>query len=130
MELFKLRLNHDLTVLQKFHRVVKLVWHERKLLQRSQDTVIKYLPKKDRTKHGNYHGIILLVEHTAKVFLNIICTRFSAYREAKGSPAPLDDGHDVRGASAARNGEESARTTVPVLLRSTEAYVSVDRKLL
>ena len=34
VELLKLGLNHDPTVLREFHRVIKLVWHQRKVPQR------------------------------------------------------------------------------------------------
>ena len=34
VELLKLGTNHDPTVLQKFHRVIKLVWHQREVPQR------------------------------------------------------------------------------------------------
>ena len=48
--LLKLGINHDLTVLREFHRVIKLVWHEREVPQRWRDAVIKVLhKKKDRT---------------------------------------------------------------------------------
>ena len=83
VELLKLGLNHDPTVLRKFHRVIKLVWHQRKVPQWWRDAVINVLhKKKDRTECGSYHGI-LFVAHAGKVILKIVATRLSAYCEAK-----------------------------------------------
>ena len=67
VELLKLGINHDPTVLWEFHRVIKLVWHQREVPQRWRDAVIKALhKKKDRTECGNYRGISL-VAHAGKV---------------------------------------------------------------
>ena len=52
VELLKLGINHDPTVLLEFHREIKLVWHQREVPQ--QDAAIKVLHKKDRTECGNY----------------------------------------------------------------------------
>ena len=83
VEILKLGLNHDPTVLQEFHRVVKLVWHQRKVSQRWREAVIKVLHnKKDRAGCGNYHGISL-VAHAGKVFIKIVATRLSVYNKAK-----------------------------------------------
>ena len=61
VELLKLGINHDHTVLTEFHRVIKLVWHEREVRQRCRDAVIKVLnKKKDWTERGNYRGITLV----------------------------------------------------------------------
>ena len=59
VEVLKLGINHDLTVLREFHRVIKLVWHQREVPQRWRDVVIKVSHKKDRTECGNYRGISL-----------------------------------------------------------------------
>ena len=60
-ELLKLGINHDSNVLREFHRVIKLVWHQREVHQRWRDAVIKVLhKKKDRTECGNYRGISLV----------------------------------------------------------------------
>ena len=82
VEFLKLGLNHDLTVLREFHRVMKLVCHQRKIPQRGRDAVIKILHKKDTTECGNYRGISL-VEHGGKVLLKIVATRLSVYCEVK-----------------------------------------------
>ena len=83
VELLKIGINHDLTVLREFHRVIKLVWHQREVPQRWRDTVIKVLhKKKDRTECGNYRGISL-VAHAGKVLLKIVATRLSTYCEAR-----------------------------------------------
>ena len=56
VEFLKLGINHDPTVLRKFHRVIKLVWHQREVPQRWRNVVIKVLYKrKDRTECGNMH---------------------------------------------------------------------------
>ena len=82
VEILKLGINHDPTVLREFHRVIKLVWHQREVPQRWRDAVIKVLPKKDRTERGNYRGISL-VARAGKALLKIVTTRLSAYREAR-----------------------------------------------
>ena len=83
LKLLKLAIIHDPTVLREFHRVIKLVWHQRKVPQRWRDAVIKGLhKKKDRTECGNYYGISL-VAHAGKVLLKIVATRLSAYCEAR-----------------------------------------------
>ena len=82
VELLKLQINHDPTVLREFHRVIKLVWHQREVPQRWRDAVIKVLHKKDRTECGNYRGISL-VAHAGKILLKIVATRLSVYCEAR-----------------------------------------------
>ena len=80
--LLKLEINHDPTVLREFHRVIKLVWHQREVPQRWRDAVILFLHKKDRAECGNYRGISLMA-HTSKILLKIVATRLSAYPEAR-----------------------------------------------
>ena len=46
VELLKLGLNHDPTVLRELHRVIKSVWHQRKIPQRWRDAVINVLHKR------------------------------------------------------------------------------------
>ena len=83
VELLKLGINHDPTVLREFHRVIKRVGHQREVPQRWRDAVIKVLrKKKNRTECGNYRGISL-VAHAGKVPLKIVATRLSAYCEAR-----------------------------------------------
>ena len=83
VELLKLGINNDPTVLRVFHLVIKRVWHQRKVPQRWRDAVIKVLHKnKDRFECGNYRGISL-VAHAGKVLLKIVATRLSAYCEAR-----------------------------------------------
>ena len=83
VELLKLGINHDPTVLREFHRVIKLVGHQREVPQRWRDAVINVLHKrKDRTECGNYRGISL-VAHAGKVLLKIVATRLSVYCEAR-----------------------------------------------
>ena len=78
VELLKLRINLDPTVLREFHRVIKLVWHQREVPQRWRDAVIKCLHKnKNRTECGNYRGISL-VAYAGKALLKIVATRLSA----------------------------------------------------
>ena len=80
--LLKLGINHDPTVLREFHRVIKLMWHQREVPQQWRDAVIKVLHKKDRTECGNYRGV-KVVAHAGKVLLKIVATRLSAYYEAR-----------------------------------------------
>ena len=83
VELLKLGINNDPTVLRVFHLVIKRVWHQRKVPQRWRDAVIKVLhKKKDRFECGNYRGISL-VAHAGKVLLKTVATRLSAYCEAR-----------------------------------------------
>ena len=83
VELLKLGINHAPTVLREFHRVIKLVWHQREVPQRWRDAVIKVLHKrKDRAECGNHRGISL-VTHASKVLLKIVPTKLSAYCEAR-----------------------------------------------
>ena len=83
VEILKLGINQDPTVLWEFHRVIKLVWHQREVPQRWRDAMIKVLDnKKNRTECGNYRGISL-VAHAGKVLLKIVATRLSAYYEAR-----------------------------------------------
>ena len=82
VELLKLEINHDPTVLREFHRGIKLVWHQREVRQRWRDAVIKALHKKDRTECGNYRAISRLV-HAGKALFKIVATRLSAYCEAR-----------------------------------------------
>ena len=78
MELLKLGLHHDTTVLREFHRVITRVWRDGQVPQRWRDAVLKVLyKKKDRTDCGNYRGISL-VAHAGKVFLKIVATRLEA----------------------------------------------------
>ena len=87
VELLKLGLHHDPTVLREFHQVVTRVWREGKVPQRWRDAVIKVLhKKKDRTECGNYRGISL-VAHAGKVLLKIVAMRLGNYCEAEG-PLP------------------------------------------
>ena len=83
VELLKLGINLDPTVLREFHGVFKMVWHQRKVPQRWRDAVIKVLHKrKYRAECGN-HRRISLVAHAGKVLLKIVATRLSAYCEAR-----------------------------------------------
>ena len=71
-------LNHDPAAVREFHRMVRLVWHQRKVPQRWRNTTIEILRKtKDRTECGNYCGISL-VAYSGKV-----TTRLGGYCEAK-----------------------------------------------
>ena len=83
VELLKLGINLDPTVLWEFHRVIKLVWHQREVPQRWRDAAIKVLhKKKDRTECGNCRGIPL-VAHAGNALMKIVATRLSAYCEAR-----------------------------------------------
>ena len=46
VELLKLGLHHDTTVLREFHRVITRVWRDGRVPQRWRDAVLKVLHKK------------------------------------------------------------------------------------
>ena len=71
-----------LFVLREFHRVIKLVWHQREVPQRWRDAVIKVLHKKDKAECSNYRGISL-VAPAGEVLLKIVAARLSVYCEAR-----------------------------------------------
>ena len=72
--------------------MIKRAWYQRNLPQQGLDLVIDVLhKKKDRTKCGNYRGI-LLVAYAGKVLLMIDTTRLRAYCEAKGLPLDVGAG--------------------------------------
>ena len=88
VELLKVGLNYDPTVLREFYQMIKLVWHQRKIPQRWRDAMIKVLhKKKDRTECGSNRGISL-VAHAGQDFLKIVTTRLSAYCEANKGLLP------------------------------------------
>ena len=138
VELLKLGINHDPTVLREFYRVIKLVWHQREVPQRWRDAVIKVLhKKKDRTECGNYRGISL-VAHAGKAFLKIVTTRLSAYCEARNLlPEEQCGFHPHRSTTdmmfAVRRLQELGRKArVPLFVcffDLQKAYDSVDRTL-
>ena len=139
VELLKLGINHDPTVLREFHRMIKRVWHQREVPQRSRDAVIKVLhKKKDRTECGNYRGISL-VAHGGKVLLKIVTTRLSAYCEARNLLPEEQCGFRPHRSTtdmifAVRRLQELGRKArVPLFLCFIDlqkAYDSVDRILL
>ena len=139
VELLKLGINHDPTVLRELHRVTNRLWHQREVPQRWRDAVIKVLHKtKDRTECGNYRGISL-VAHAGKVLLKIVTTRLSAYREARTLLPEEQRGFRPHRSTtdmvfAVRRLQELGRKArVPLflcLIDLQKAYDSVDRTLL
>ena len=84
VELLKLGLQQDRTILLELHRLTTLIWRGGKVPQQWKDAVIILLHKKgDKTECGNYRGISL-VSHACKVLLKVVARRLSAYCEAKG----------------------------------------------
>ena len=84
VELMKLGLQQNRTILLELHRLTTLIWREGKVKQQWKDAVITVLHKKgDNTECGNYRGISL-VSHAGKVVLKVAARRLSAYCEAKG----------------------------------------------
>ena len=139
VELLKIGINHDPTVLREFHRVIKLMWHQREVPQRWRDAVIKVLQnKKDRTECSNYRCISLLA-HAVKVLLKIVATRLSAYCEARHLLPEEQCGFRPHRSTtdmmfAVRRLQELGRKArVPLFLCFIDlqkAYDSVDRALL
>ena len=84
VELLKLGLQQDRTILLELHRLTTLIWREGKVPQQWKDADIIILHKKgDKTECGNYRGISP-VSHAGKVLLKVAARRLSAYCEAKG----------------------------------------------
>ena len=138
VELLKLGTNNNPTVLREFHRVIKLVRHQREVPQRWRDAAIKVLHKKDRTECGNCRGISL-VAHAGKVLLKIVATRLSAYHEARNLPPEEQCGFRLHRSTtgmmfAVRRLQElgrKARAPLPLcFIDLQKAYDSVDRTLL
>ena len=66
VELLKLGLQQDRTILLEFHRLITLIWSKGKVPQQWKDAVITALHNKgDKTECGNYRGISL-VSHAGK----------------------------------------------------------------
>ena len=99
VKLLKLRLNHDLTVFGEFHRVIKLVWHQRRVSQGWRDAMTKVQQGLSQDRCDETQRL-LRGEGAVRVL-----------------PALLDDAHDVHGAEPVRVGKESVRTAVPVFYR-------------
>ena len=139
VELLKLGINNDPTVLRMFDGVIKRVWHQREVPQRCRDAAIKVLHKtKDRTECGNYRGISL-VAHAGKVLLKIVATRLSAYCKARNLLPEEQCGFRPHRSttdmmSAVRRLQELGRKVrAPLFLCFIDlqkAYDSVDRTLL
>ena len=137
VEFLKLGINSDPIVLREFHRVIKLVWHQREVPQRWRDAVLKVL-RKDTIKCGNYRGISP-VGHTGKVLLKIAATRLSVYCEARNLLPEEQCGFRPHRSTtnmmfAVRRLQELGREArVPLFLFFNDlqkAYDSVDRTLL
>ena len=84
VELLRLGLQQDRTILLELHRLTILIWPEGKVPQQWKDAGITVFHKKnDKTEFANYRGISL-VSHVHKVLLNVVDRRLSTYCEAKG----------------------------------------------
>ena len=84
VELLKLGLQQDRTILRELHRLTILIWRQGKVPQQWKGAAITVLHKKgDTTECGNYRGISL-VSHAGKVLVKAVARRLSAYCEAKG----------------------------------------------
>ena len=133
VELLKLGLEQDRTILLELHRLTTLIWREGKVLQQWKDAVIIVLEKKGgKTECKNYRGISL-ASHVCKVLLKVVARRLSAYCEAKGllpeeqcrfRPHRSTSGHDVCGAQAAANWAEGRSVSLRVLHRSHRSHRS------
>ena len=81
MDLLKLGVHHDRTILRELHRLITCNWREGRVLQQWKDATINVLHK-DGTECGNYRGISF-VSHTEKVPLSVVARRLSYYCEAQ-----------------------------------------------
>ena len=85
VELLKLGLQQDRTILLKLHRLTTLIWREGKVPQQWKDAVITVLHKKgDKTECNRG---ISLVSHAGNVLLKVVARRLGDYCETKG-PLP------------------------------------------
>ena len=83
VELLKLGLQQDRTILLELHRPITLIWREGKVPQQWKEVALTVLHQKgDKTECGNYHGISLM-SHAGKVLLKVAARRVSAYCVAK-----------------------------------------------
>ena len=84
VELLKLGIKHDPTVLREFHRMINQAGvaptGSTAAMARCRDE--GFAKKKNRTECGNYRGISL-VAHAGKVLFKIVATRLSAYCEVR-----------------------------------------------
>ena len=84
MELLKLVLQKDRTILLELRRLTTLMWCEGEVPQQWKYAIITVLDNKGgKAECGNYRGISL-VSHAGKVLLKEVTRRLSAYCEAKG----------------------------------------------
>ena len=84
LELLKLGLQQDRTILLELHRLTTLIWREGKVPQQWKDAIITVLHKKgDITECGNNRGISLVL-HAGKGLLKVVARRLSDYCEVKG----------------------------------------------
>ena len=110
VELLKLGLQQDQTILLELHRLTTLIWREGKVShQQWKDAAVTVLHKKgNRTECGNYRGISF-VSHAGKVLLKVVVARrLSAYvrprnfyrRSSAVSTGVLDHGRNAYDAHA------------------------------
>ena len=83
VELLKLGLQQDRTILLELHRLTTFIWREGKSHSSGNAVIIILHKKGDRTESGNYVGISL-VSQASKNLLKVVTRRLSAYCEAKG----------------------------------------------
>ena len=84
VELPKLGLQKDRTILLELHRLTTLIWRDGKVPQQWKGAAITVLHKKgDKTECGNYRGISL-VSHAGKIILKMVARTLSAYYKPKG----------------------------------------------
>ena len=84
VELLKIGLEQDQTILVKLHRLTTLIWRKGKVPQQWKGTVFTILHKRSsKTECGNYRGI-LLVSHVGNLLLEVIVMRLGAYCETMG----------------------------------------------
>ena len=121
VELLKLEINDDATVLREFLRVIKLVWHQREVPQRWRDAAIKVLHKK---KDTGPRAVTIAAFHSWYTWVRFFSRSSLRYSVPTAR----------RGTCCRRSSAGSARTKCAYccscVLSTCRRHTSVDRTLL
>ena len=138
VELLKLGLRQDRTILLELHRLIALIWLEGKVPQQWKDAVITVLHKKGYTTECGGKRDISLVSHADKVLLKVVARRLSDYCQTKGlmpeeqcrfrsDHSTMDMMFVVRGLQ--ENGLKAEVSLFVCFIDLQKAYDTVDRTL-